>query len=1071
MVATAEHAVPWLRTAGTLVLKPLNADGVRAFAQLYAGETEDVDVPVGRLLAASGGLPARLHGVVSEWARMLELRRLADSVGRITADRFGLRAAEDDLVGCIVKLQVARERTEPDAARAAVCPYKGLASFGAGDAGFFFGRERFVAELVARVTGAPFLGIVGPSGSGKSSALHAGLLAALAAGVLPGSEAWALAVLRPGEHPLRALDQALAPLPDRGRLVVAVDQFEEVFTTCRDETERAAFVDALVAAVRDPRRRTLVVVAVRADFYGRCAAYTELSRLLGAGHALVGPMLRDELRRAIELPARRAGLVVERELVDALLADVEGQPGALPLVSSALLELWQRREGGALRLSDYEQAGGVRGAVARLAEQAYERLDPAGRRLARRVLLRLAGEGEGEAVVRRRARLAEFEGDAVAHVLDVLAEARLITISEGEVEVAHEALLREWPRLRMWLEEDADGRRLHLHLMHAARAWQAAGRDPAELYRGARLASVLEWSERHEPELDGLERAFVAESRAEAQLDAERQRRANRRLRRLLAGVGAMLALAVVLGVIAVSQRSQAREATVSADAQRVGAEALGREHLDHALLLARSGVELQESVVTRGHLLSVLSRTPAVIGVLQGDGWPLNSVAASRDGRLAAIGGNRGAVTVFDAESRRPIGAPYRVADGSVGPLVFSPDGATLGVSIMRPSGPVVDLIDPRTRKRLLRIALDPSRYDDARVAFLPDGHDLLVEQIIFAPSGIAAVLHRFDGTTGAAEGRSLRVPQASFGTLSTTTDRRRVFVTSEQQDETVMIDSERLRRVRRWPVGDEAGGVSPDGRLFALGSSRGEVRVLDLRSGRVRRFTGEKGAAVSRLVFTPDRRTLVTSHEDGQVLVWDVARGQLRERLRGHDRGHVWGLQIAADGRTLYSVGEDERALVWDLAGDRRLIRHFDAGPPFFVDPGDRSPRGIAVSPDGRTVAVTQTDGSVDLIDPQTLRPRRSVHALDGFAAAVAFSPDGQLLAVAGEGGQVTLWDARTLQPAGELRGLSTTSQALAFSPDGRLLAAAELAGRPTTRHQTTAPSACGTCAGAPSPPCASR
>ena len=313
--------------------------------------------------------------------------------------------------------------------------------------------------------------------------------------------------------------------------------------------------------MRDVRRRTLVVVAVRADYYGHCAAYTELSRLLGAGHVLVGPMLREELRRAIELPARRAGLLVEPELVDALVADVEGQPGALPLVSSALLELWQRRDGRTLRLSDYEQAGGVRGAVARQAEQAYEQLDPAGRSLARRVLLRLAGEGEGDAVVRRRARLSEFEGDAVAQVLDVLAAARLVTISEGEVEVAHEALLREWPRLRTWLEEDADGRRLHLHLMHAARGWDSADRDPAELYRGARLASALDWTDRHEPELDGLERAFVAASRAEAELEGERQRRANRRLRVLLAGVGALLALAVVAGVVAVSQRGQAREA------------------------------------------------------------------------------------------------------------------------------------------------------------------------------------------------------------------------------------------------------------------------------------------------------------------------------------------------------------------------------------------------------------------------------------------------------------------------------------------------------------------------------
>ena len=161
------------------------------------------------------------------------------------------------------------------------------------------------------------------------------------------------------------------------------------------------------------------------------------------------------------------------------------------------------------------------------------------------------------------------------------------------MEVAHEALLREWPRLRTWLEEDADGRRLHLHLMHAARGWQSAGRDPAELYRGARLASALDWTERHEPELDGLERAFVAASRAEAELEGERQRRANRRLRVLLAGLGALLALAVVAGVVAVSQRGQAREATVTADAQRVGAEALDREHLDQALLLARAGVAL----------------------------------------------------------------------------------------------------------------------------------------------------------------------------------------------------------------------------------------------------------------------------------------------------------------------------------------------------------------------------------------------------------------------------------------------------------------------------------------------
>jgi hypothetical protein len=253
-------------------------------------------------------------------------------------------------------------------------------------------------------------------------------------------------------------------------------------------------------------RQTLVLIAVRADFYGHIAAYPELSRLAGDNHVLVGPMRRDELRRAIELPAQRAGLRVDPELADALVADVAHEPGALPLLSSSLLELWQRRDGRRLRMAAYEQAGGVRGAVARLAERAYGRLEPERQELARRILLRLAGDGEGDAVVRRRVPLAELEGPGVAETLSVLADERLVTIGQGEVEVAHEALLREWPRLRGWLQEDAEGRRVYAHLIGAARDWQAGGRDPGELYRGARLAAAL----------DGPARMTTSSTRASA---------------------------------------------------------------------------------------------------------------------------------------------------------------------------------------------------------------------------------------------------------------------------------------------------------------------------------------------------------------------------------------------------------------------------------------------------------------------------------------------------------------------------------------------------------------------------
>src|SRR3954452_25203538 len=442
VLATGEKAQ--LRADSTLCLDPLDRGAVRAVASLYAATSEEADAIVERLVHGSAGIPQRVHRLAAEWARAAAARRLDAFASRAASERAGLRATEEGLAGEVVQVEALRDRAEPRAAtpEPVACPYKGLASFQIDDAEFFFGRERLVAEMVARLAGAPLMGIVGPSGSGKSSALRAGLLPALAAGVLPGSQSWALVLLRPGAHPLRALESAIEQATAHGPLLIAVDQFEETFTACGDETERAAFLGALIAAAGDERRRARVLVAVRADFYGRCAAYPELARQLGANHVLVGPMEQDELRRAIEVPAQRARLHVEPELVDALIADVKDEPGALPLLSTALLELWQQRDGRTMRLSAYRQSGGVHRAVARLAERTYDRLDPDQRETARRILLRLAGEGEGDAAVRQRVELSELDGDGVDEVLSVLAADRLVTIGEGEVEVAHEALFR-----------------------------------------------------------------------------------------------------------------------------------------------------------------------------------------------------------------------------------------------------------------------------------------------------------------------------------------------------------------------------------------------------------------------------------------------------------------------------------------------------------------------------------------------------------------------------------------------------------------------------------------------------
>ena len=234
-----------------------------------------------------------------------------------------------------------------------------------------------------------------------------------------------------------------------------------------------------------------------------------------------------------------------------------------------------------MRRAAYERTGGVRGAVGRLAEATYTRLSEPERVAARRILLRLADAGEEESVfVRRRVPLDELEPSRDEHAaaaLAALTDSRLVTADQGTLEVAHEALLREWPRLRAWLEEDAEGRRLHQHLIHAASEWQASGRDTGELYRGARLASTLDWAAGHESDLNELERAFLDESRAEAEHEAEHQRRANRRLRAVLAGLAALLALALVAGVVALNQRGEARDAARAADAQRLGVEALSR--------------------------------------------------------------------------------------------------------------------------------------------------------------------------------------------------------------------------------------------------------------------------------------------------------------------------------------------------------------------------------------------------------------------------------------------------------------------------------------------------------------
>ncbi len=405
------------------------------------------------------------------------------------------------------------------------------------------------------------------------------------------------------------------------------------------------------------------MVVLRGDFVGACVIHKRLAQLIGDGTVLVGPMGEEEIRRAIELPARHVGLYSEPDLADAIVSDVENQPGALPLLSTALVEVWQRRSGATLTAAAYHHSGGVSGAVARLGETAYKSLDEPTRGAARRLLVRLAETDDGGTVVRRRVPRAELGDDpATARALDLFVGRRLLTASERGVEVTHEAVLTYWPRLAGWLADDEQGRALRRHLAPAALEWESAGRPDAELYRGARLASALDWAGERLADLTGVEREFLAASRdfSDRELQeeiarADHQARGRRRLRAALAAALTLLLVATGAAVVALDRQQAAAQAARESLARRLGALALVTADLDRSLLLAVQALRTHDEWETRGDLLAVLGRSPQALHQVRGanDKGTIAQVTLTKDGSTVvavSLGGRmftRDAVTL----------------------------------------------------------------------------------------------------------------------------------------------------------------------------------------------------------------------------------------------------------------------------------------------------------------------------------------------------------------------------------------------------------------------------------------
>ncbi|MPZ83743.1 MAG: hypothetical protein GEV28_26460 [Actinophytocola sp.] len=909
-------------------------------------------------------LAARAHysaAALSEAAGGRKLPSLAVTVAYVAA--CGGDAAEWEARWREAAAELADEPAEEDSGES---PYVGLAAFQPADADRFFGRGRLVDELVSRVRESRFLGVFGPSGYGKSSVIRAGLVARL--GSAP------VVVLTPGAHPLEecavrigaligesaatlraefAADPANLHLRvsqamvDRDDLVLVIDQFEEVFTLCRDEDERAWLIRALVTAASADHSRTRVVLGVRADFYGHCARHPELVAALRDNQVLVGPMDEAELRDVVVKPAERVGLRVETALVTRIIANTASQPGALPLLSHVLLETWRRRRGTTLTLAGYEAAGGLQHALAHTAEDTVAALEPRQQTVAKQVFLRLCALGDGTEDAKRRVRreeLADLPG--AADVLDRLARARLVTLDRDNVELAHEALIRHWPRLREWLAEDREGLRTHRQLTEAAQAWESLLRDPGALYRGARLARAQDWSAGGGFSLSPLEREFLYASRSAQEAEHAAERLRTRRYRRLVALLMVLLVIATATTVYAVQAQHAAGEQRNASIAQSVITQATVLSRTDPALAaqLALSAYRLAPTPDNGDNLMRIVAATTERQAAF---------VGFEPDGRLWGLRIGDTALTIKDiTEEESELDGPAPPAGQPLAAVATTTGSDT----VQRAS---VDAMAFSADARTVAVVTDLRHIQAWDVDALPSTVPLasfVAPPGACAPSCPGLAVHPGGRIIAASSTRQVTLWQ--LGTSDGATQ---------------------LGKIDKTGGGFRAVEFSPDGTLLATAQNDGYIVLWDVRVPRapVRLGAVATGKATysvygSWVAFSPDSRLIVTPGRENRTTVFDISdphRPQALVTLGGHDRP-VSAVALSPDGELLATASADHTTGLWDLTNPRAPRRIGTLRADLGI------PHRVWFGPDGHTVA-TGGGGELLLWETDIARLTRTICA----------------------------------------------------------------------------------------------
>jgi WD40 repeat protein len=933
-------------------------------------------------------------------------------------------------------------------------PYKGLRAFQESDSDDFFGREKLTGQLLAHLAtpgvDGRFLAVVGPSGSGKSSVVKAGLIPALRKGALPGSKMWFVVEMHPGMQPMKELELALvsisadphiqlsemlnqdryglleavrSALPgEESELLLVIDQFEELFSLVEDDGERIRFLQSIYSAVTDRQGNLRVVITLRADFYDKPLMHPEFGRLVEERTAVVLPLSPEELESAVRRPAERVGAVLEEGLVSAITSDVVDQPGALPLLQYALTELFERREGRMLTCEAYQSIGGVLGALGRRAEEVYAELDEAGKNAARQLFLRLVTLGEGAEDTRRRvvrAEVTSIHPNSTPAVIESFGKSRLLTFDhdpdtrEPTVEVAHEALLQEWQRLRSWLDDSRADIRMQRVLANAAQEWQTTERDPGYLLRETRLDQFEAWAATTDVALTQVERDYLDASLAErrARQAEEEQRLAHeaaleRRSRNFLRGLVGVFAVAAVVAVVltiyAFNQREEAQNSAATAQAEALAratqqviaeseadqratqqaiaeGEASARGTAEAIALEERDKVLRQASVALAGGALEMKDLGDPELAVLL-------ILAALEEYPYTAQAEKALAESVIEVPSSRLLPGDQNISWQAV---AWSPTGERIATAIYGRNLEASILIqDPASGAEILNIALGVGCFTASNVVWAPSG-----DRIIAVPQYCDYAPRIFDAKSG-----------------------------------------ELLISLASQPGGANFSAAwSPDGTAILTGSQDGTARIWDVQTGGKRAEILAHRDYITQVAWSPGGDYLATASLDNTAGIWDAATGELQHELTGFS-DDVSGIAWSPDSEKIVAVSLDASAQVWD-AETSELIMPLIGHEDQILD--------VAWSPDGEHIATDSRDGTARIWEAnsgQELFSFRNNRSEEAALNSIDWSPDGDQLLVMGSVLN-QIWDLSVQPP--QLLGHREGLEAAAWSPDGGRIATASLDG----------------------------